>query len=136
MKLMEILRENSKYKFDSYDDFMNYIKDRVQELGQKYYTSSEYRDIYPIGQQLHKMVKAKHIEKKSKELIDNDVKVGDKIEITWNTMFGGNDSVVGTLFFKDKIPYVKLPYKMSVSVKGKIVQKQSVPYSSKSMRKV
>lgn len=139
MKLKTIFNEilsESLYKFDSYQDLLDYVKDKVKEQGQKYYTTQEYKDIYPIGQKLYKVEKNKYIDKKSKEMSDNDVKEGDKVQITWTTMFGGSNSIIGTIFMKNGVPYVKLPHKMPVSVKGRISYKSSIPYSSKNMRKI
>jgi hypothetical protein len=139
MKLLKIISRiiaESIQDFKTYSDALDYVKRQVKTQGQGYYATDEYKNLYPLLKSLRDVEVNKFKSKKEKELENLNLKPGDKIQISWATMWGGLETVEGTLFMRAGIPYVKLPHKLPVNSKGKIMYKQSVPFSAKNMRKI
>jgi len=96
--------------FDSYSEALEYVDNRAKDFSSKneFYTSDEYKKLYPILQEVHKREIGEWSKDAKKAMKSVGVKFGDKVQYTYVGSFMSSESYTGVIVNRDGIPYVKL----------------------------
>lgn len=103
----------NSYKFKSYKEAVEYSINLSKKFKNKneYYTSNEYKNLYPILINLFNIEKDNQLHElqllSKKSLEDSNQKVGDIVIYSQINTFMNIETIIGKIFLKNGIPYVK-----------------------------
>jgi hypothetical protein len=95
-------------QFTSYKQWLDYIEFKLLKHGKDFYTTEEYRQLYPVGAALrHEELKAL-AERGQVEMKNAGVWFGDKVFYDVLSPWGIVEPISGKIVSKKGVPYVKL----------------------------
>ena len=106
-KLVE--SEGESIIFETYKDALDWVDKKSKEYGSKnvFYSSDEYKKIYPYIKKLYDIDKEQRRKKAEEIMKEVGINYGDKVEYTYISPYFTTENYTGIVFEKNGIPYVK-----------------------------
>ena len=100
----------SEVTFADYSEALKWIHDRAQSYKSlnDFYTSNEYKSIYPLIKQMYDVEQSTFEKKALSELQKSGLKIGDRVTYDYVSSFFNVKSYTGVIVLRSGIPYVQL----------------------------